>query len=531
MTPSRWTGKAAALGRRLGRRPPSTPADDGSGTDAEATPPDPDRPGDLTRPSRPVVAGLRTEREEAIAQVMRAYRAVLGRPADQGALAHYVPSVQNGSLSLPELCAELVHSAEFAGRLEPSSSDIDAQTEVADGAVDVRRLLETLTAQELARAEDDYYARNLARPDYYLAKPITNCDEAPDLLTCFAQLIGTIRPLPGMRVVDFGAGTGWSTRWLAQLGCEVVAVDVSPLALDVARLRFERLPVVGHQPEPTFLVSDGVHLDLPDESVDHIICLGAFHRVPDPEAVLAELGRVLRPGGTAGFAEPGPNHSKTAQSQVEMRNHTVLENDVVMGDVWRWAEAAGFTSLRLALFSSEPYTVPVDEYEDFLGGGSAVAAHARHVRRFAVGRRIFFLDKGEPRPVDSRDRRGLLADLTVDLDGRQAPAGGRWSGTARVTNTGTTTWLPASAPIGGVLLGVHLYDEHGALIDRDHGRATLAEGDTTIAPGRTVEVSFGVDAPADPGRFHLGFDLVSEGVCWFGTNGSPVIELPVTVTG
>jgi len=526
MTPSRWTGKAAALGRRLSPRSRAEPTD----TEAEAAPPDPDRPGDFTRPSRPVVAGLRTEREEAIAQVQRAYRAVLGRPADQGALAHYVPSVQNGSLGLPELCAELVHSAEFAGRLEPSSGDIDAQTDVADGAVDVRRLLETLTVEELARAEDEYYARNLARPDYYLAKPITNCDEAPDLLTCFAQLIGTIRPLPGMRVVDFGAGTGWSSRWLSQLGCEVVAVDVSPRALDVARLRFERLPVVGERPEPTFLVSDGVHLDLPDDSVDHIICLGAFHRVPDPEAVLAELGRVLRSGGTAGFAEPGPDHSKTAQSQVEMRNYTVLENDVVMGDVWRWAEAAGFTSLRLALFSSEPYTVPVDEYEDFLGGGSAVTAYAQHVRRFAEERRIFFLDKGEPRPVDSRDRRGLLADLRVTLDRRDAPAGGRWTGSATVVNTGTTTWLPATVPIGGVLLGVHLYDEHGTLIDRDHGRATLASGDVSIEPGRRVEVLFQVDTPSTPGRFHLGFDLVSEGVCWFGTNGSPVIELPVIVT-
>jgi SAM-dependent methyltransferase len=334
-----------------------------------------------------------------------------------------------------------------------------------------------------------------------------------------------------MRVIDFGAGTGWSTRWLTQLGCEVVAVDVSPLALDVARLRFERLPVVGDPPEPTFLVSDGVHIDLPDESVDHIICMGAFHRVPNPEAVLAELGRLLRPGGVAGFAEPGPNHSKTPQSQVEMRNYTVLENDVLMGDVQRWAEAAGFTSLRLALFSSEPYTVPVAEYEEFLGGGSAVAAYAQHVRRFAQSRRIFFLGKGEPRPVDSRDRRGLLAGLEVRLDRRTAPIGGRWTGTATVTNTGTTMWLPATAPLGGVMLGVHLYDEQGALLDRDHARVTLAtEGDTTIAPGRTVKVSFGIDTPAGAGRFHLGFDLVSEGVCWFGTNGSPIVELPVTVT-
>ena len=67
------------------------------------------RPQDRSSRDAAARTGIQARREEAVAEVMRCYRAILGRPADESAIAHYVPSVQNGSLSLPEVCAELVH--------------------------------------------------------------------------------------------------------------------------------------------------------------------------------------------------------------------------------------------------------------------------------------------------------------------------------------------------------------------------------------------------------------------------------------
>jgi 2-polyprenyl-3-methyl-5-hydroxy-6-metoxy-1,4-benzoquinol methylase len=40
---------------------------------------------------------------------------------------------------------------------------------------------------------------------------------------------------PGMRVLDIACGEGRNSVWLAKLGCEVVGVDISPLALNKAR--------------------------------------------------------------------------------------------------------------------------------------------------------------------------------------------------------------------------------------------------------------------------------------------------------
>jgi hypothetical protein len=65
-----------------------------------------------------------------------------------------------------------------------------------------------------------------------------------------------------------------------------------------------------------------------------------------------------------------------------------------------------------------------------------------------------------------------------------------------------------------------LTDESGTVIDRDYARAWLP-GD--LQPGQTADIRIEVPAPATPGRYGLKFDLVSEGIDWFESSGSPTI--------
>ncbi len=398
-----------------------------------------------------------------------------------------------------------------------------------DAPVDVRELLRVYTVEQLAETADDYYRKNLEGIDYYYAKPLTSVDETPDFLICFSQVLAGVRPVPGMRVLDFGAGTGWTTRFLTQLGCETIVCDVSVTALEIAKELFKRQPVAGPQPEPSFLAFDGHHIDLPDESIDRIICIDAFHHVPNPDAVLREFGRVLKPGGIAGFQEPGPNHSKKAQSQLEMKQFTVIENDIVMREIWGWAQDAGFTSLKLAVFTAEHFQTSVEGYEDFLNAGITTHHYYEHLRRFVDDRRIFFLGKGDVAVADSRERRGLVAELAVTPDSTTVAAGGSVTGTVRAKNTGTNVWLSSDAPLGPVLFGVHLFDTDHLPIERDHARIPLPNGD--VAPGSTVETRFEIPAPAAPGTYTLEFDLVAERVCWFEINESRTVSIEITVTG
>lgn len=99
-------------------------------------------------------------------------------------------------------------------------------------------------------------------------------------------------PHGARRVADVGAGTGKLTRVVRDApDSEVVAVD--PDAEMLAKLR-EAVPGV-----PTF-VGTAEALPLPDASLDAVVLGQAWHWV-DPVAASAEVGRVVRPGGTLGL--------------------------------------------------------------------------------------------------------------------------------------------------------------------------------------------------------------------------------------
>jgi hypothetical protein len=93
----------------------------------------------------------------------------------------------------------------------------------------------------------------------------------------------------------------------------------------------------------------------------------------------------------------------------------------------------------------------------------------------------------------------------------------------RITNTGNTLWLHEPRPEGGfVAVGGHLYDENGALLRQDLFRTPLPR---SIEPGGTVDVVCRFAAPGAPGRYRVELDLVDEAVAWFGSRGSPTLDL------
>jgi len=99
----------------------------------------------------------------------------------------------------------------------------------------------------------------------------------------------------------------------------------------------------------------------------------------------------------------------------------------------------------------------------------------------------------------------------------------------RVRNLSTRPF-PAQATYGRrlVRLGAQLCDVRGVVVDRDFARAWLPE---TLAPGAQADVPIEIPAPAEPGRYTLKFDLVSEGIDWFERCGSPTTRTPLWVRG
>jgi SAM-dependent methyltransferase len=231
--------------------------------------------------------------------------------------------------------------------------------------IDAEALLASTSVEELALRADEL-VRSMEDPSALLAKPCSSLREAPDLLACFGLLLSGLAPLPGMRVLDFGAGSCWTSHFLSQLGCRVVAMDISEAMLDLGRRRYAEQPLFGEQPAPEFSVFDGHRMDVETGSVDRILCFDALHHVANIPTVVAEMARVLRPGGLAGFSEPGPNHSTDPQSQHEMRRYGVPERDLVIEDVWASASGSGFGEIEVAVFAPSPSWVSLDKFDAFM---------------------------------------------------------------------------------------------------------------------------------------------------------------------
>jgi ubiquinone/menaquinone biosynthesis C-methylase UbiE len=92
---------------------------------------------------------------------------------------------------------------------------------------------------------------------------------------------------PGTTVCDLAAGTGKLTRRLVALGASVAAVEP---------VEAMRLQLTAAVPEVDVVEGTAESIPLPDESVDAVTVAQAFHWFDAP-AALAEIARVLKPGG------------------------------------------------------------------------------------------------------------------------------------------------------------------------------------------------------------------------------------------
>ena len=112
------------------------------------------------------------------------------------------------------------------------------------------------------------------------------------------DLISTLPPLSRPRCLDLACGTGDLCELLSVKypDAEIVGLDLTEMMLNIARTRI-------HGPRVTFQAGDMGRLDFPDDSFDIVTGGYALRNAPDLRQALAEIRRVLKPGGTAAFLD------------------------------------------------------------------------------------------------------------------------------------------------------------------------------------------------------------------------------------
>jgi len=146
----------------------------------------------------------------------------------------------------------------------------------------------------LERAQDKqkeivFFDQHAEKDDYDVFTPASN----ERLVGALVRVLG----LPhGARVADIGCGSGVFTELLRRAGYSVTGIDISPKLVAVGRTKYPGLDLIE---------GDAEALPFEDASLDGVSLCNIVHHFPNPRKLIAEVRRVLKPGGR--FAAIDPN--------------------------------------------------------------------------------------------------------------------------------------------------------------------------------------------------------------------------------
>ncbi len=141
-------------------------------------------------------------------------------------------------------------------------------------------------------ARNDELARTHPIDDYYERSPLPIRWIERKRLRIIRAMAGAS---DGLDLLEVGSGGGHILRQFP--GARLTAVDVSNVFLDLARKNLAGYDV-------RFIKGEIDKLSLPAASFDRIVCSEVLEHTVDPEAILAAMARLLRPGGVAVITVP-----------------------------------------------------------------------------------------------------------------------------------------------------------------------------------------------------------------------------------
>jgi ubiquinone/menaquinone biosynthesis C-methylase UbiE len=206
----------------------------------------------------------------------------------------------------------------------------------------------------------------------------------PDVAAQRAQVMQLLQPQRGERALDIGCGPGLTTQALAEAVGEarVLGVDIAAPMLSIARGRCAAMPQVA------FELCDVNALPCEDASFDIALASQVYEYVESVDAALAELARVLRPGGRAVLVDTDWESAVWA-SHDDQRMRRVLESwnehiphPQLPRTLKRRMEQAGFASVTVSVvpllndvYDRQTYSVGMmDMIGNFVTGRNGLTA-------------------------------------------------------------------------------------------------------------------------------------------------------------
>lgn len=108
----------------------------------------------------------------------------------------------------------------------------------------------------------------------------------------FAFPLYRFKQSKGRKILDVGCGPGFLTRYFAQAGAKVTAVDLAPVSVKLTK---QALKLYGLKAKVR--VANVEKLPFADHYFDQVVCHGVIHHTPDYQKAIGELSRVVKKGG------------------------------------------------------------------------------------------------------------------------------------------------------------------------------------------------------------------------------------------
>ena len=125
-------------------------------------------------------------------------------------------------------------------------------------------------------------------------------DSRPDLVPEFEKLLGAAFPRRAELLLDIGCGSGLYFPLLAGMAEHVIGIDTSEEMIKAA----QRLVDKKELDNVDARVANAEELPFPDRHFDAVLGFDVLHHIPDFKRAMAEVRRVLRPGGRFASIEP-----------------------------------------------------------------------------------------------------------------------------------------------------------------------------------------------------------------------------------
>lgn len=153
----------------------------------------------------------------------------------------------------------------------------------------------------------------------------------------------------GAKVLDVGAGVGWTTVFLAETGFEATGVDIAPASVAVAERRAER-----YNASARFAVADMDTLAL-GQTYDAVLIFDALHHTVRQGEVIRRVAKHVKPGGWVLFVEPTWLHALSPGARKVSKDSGWIERGIFLRTLKRDCREAGLSEFRRFYEGTSPF--------------------------------------------------------------------------------------------------------------------------------------------------------------------------------